>query len=94
MTNENMHLFLKELIAHCERLNAVEFDFIVEHWGVMWTPWFINIANENVNFTITHLEAEDFKQFVDNKIMTLVKEYRSEELDDLEIAKTTFKLVK
>lgn len=87
---ETNALFLQELSAHCQRLNQHEFDFSVEAWGIWQMPCFIYIDGESQAFSM-HLSSADIKDFEQEGIFELIKKH--EVNYDLEIARTTYKLV-
>lgn len=89
---ENARTFIKELHEHCNRLGKYKFDFSVEMWGVMWTPWYVYIDRESVRFSINEIQSADLQALVDSQELKLIKEFPLEKLDDLEIERTKYML--
>lgn len=90
---ESAVIVLKELRWHCNQLNTVEFDFVVEYWGILWHPWFIEINKKNIPVSAGDLTRDDLNEWLEQGILKLVKDYPVEERDDLELSRTTYQLM-
>jgi len=91
---ESAAIVLKELRWHCDHLNAVEFDFIVEYWGILWNPWFIEVNGKNIPVSASDLTQDDLNEWLELGIVKMVKDYPAEERDDLELSRTTYQLMR
>lgn len=91
---ESAAIVLKELRWHCDHLNAVEFDFIVEYWGILWHPWFIEVNGKNIPVSASDLTQDDLNELLEQGILKMVKDYPAEERDDLELSRTTYQLMR
>lgn len=90
---ESAAVVLKELRWHCKHLNTLEFDFVVEYWGILWHPWFMEVKGKNIPISVSDLTLEDLNEWVEQGILKLVKEYPDHERNDLELARTTYQLM-
>jgi hypothetical protein len=90
---ESAAIVLKELRKHCEDLATVEFDFVVEYWGILWHPWFIEVKGKAVPLSVGDLTADDLDAWVTQGIVTLLKEHPVDGRDDLELLRRTYQLM-
>ncbi len=90
---ESAAIFLKELRWHCDHLHTPEFDFVVEYWGILWHPWFIEVKGKNIPISAGDLKQDDLDEWVEQGILKLLKDYPDHERKDLELQRTTYQLM-
>jgi len=80
--DERLTLFLTELRQQCQELNCFEFEFYWEMWGVLWTPWFLEVNNTSLSFTTNAISDEDLDCLIQNGAIELIKVYSQDEMSD------------
>lgn len=90
---ESAATVLKELRWHCNQLNTDEFDFVVEYWGILWHPWFMEVKGKNIPISVSDLKKDDLDEWVEQGIVKLLKEHPDDEHNDLELTRTTYRLI-
>ncbi len=90
---ESAATVLKELRWHCDQLHTLEFDFVVEYWGILWHPWFIEVKGENIPVSVSDLKKDDLDEWLVQGLVKLLKEHPDDERNDLELTRTTYQLI-
>ncbi len=80
--DERLSLILTELKQQCLVLDCLEFEFYWEMWGVMWTPWFIEVNNKSLSFTSNDVSMEDLDRLIESGDIELVKIFDRSEMKD------------
>jgi hypothetical protein len=79
---EKTNLFWFELEKQCSELNSLEFEYYYEKWGFMWNPWFIEVGNESLSFSVYGISSEDLNILVEKGKIEIVKIYDTLEIED------------
>ncbi|MFK7786555.1 MAG: hypothetical protein AB8B56_15650 [Crocinitomicaceae bacterium] len=71
-----------ELLEKCTELDCFEFEYYWEMWGLMWYPWFVEIADKSVNLSFNDLTQSDLDQLVELNKAEVIKVYSQDEMTD------------
>ena len=91
--DERLSLNLTELKQQCLELDSNEFEFYWEMWGVMWTPWFIEVNNKPLSFTANDVSMEDLDRLIKSGDIELVKIYDRSEMKG-EFERKRYRIIK
>lgn len=91
--DERLNEFWLELKSQAVALNASEFEFSVEIWGMWWMPWYVEIDGKSLDFTANDICAKDLELLVKNKLVAIVKVYEASEMNSLEIERRRYRIV-
>lgn len=80
--NERIDILYSEILSKCKELSCFEFEYYWEMWGIMWNPWFIEIAGKSITLSIKELTQSDLEHLVDLNRIEVVKIYLQDEMTD------------
>lgn len=80
--NERIDIIYSEILSKCEESNCFEFESYWEIWGVMWYPWFFEIAEKSISLSFNDLTQKDLEHLVDLDKIEVVKIYSEDEMTD------------
>lgn len=86
--------FLQAVRAACGTNGVTHFDYSVEHWGVLWEPWFVYINNARITLDIEHIAYSDFEALTKNNLLLKTLAFDEQDLNyPLEISRSRYQLV-
>jgi hypothetical protein len=86
-------ILIKEIRERCKSEDEFEFEFHWEHWGHLWSPWFLTINGKSQNFSLNDISSEDLNVLCKLGLLVLIKEYDNKETDEDKNDKKRYRLV-
>ncbi len=80
--SERIDMIFAEIRSKCEESNCFEFEYYWEMWGLMWTPWFIEISEKTQNFSFNDLTQADLEELLKEEKIEVIKIYSKDEMTD------------
>lgn len=67
---ERSSIFLEVL----GEINAKEFEYSYELWGVFWMPWFVEVDGKDIRFPLNEISVADFDYMEQKGLLVFVKD--------------------
>jgi hypothetical protein len=90
---DRINLFWFELEKQCAELNSNEFEYYWEIWGLMWTPWFIEVNQSSLNFSVNDVSSDDLDYLIKEGKIEIIKIYERHEMTD-EFDRVRYRIIK